>query len=320
MPIDPSGVATGATPERFVPRAYPAEWALFVDYCAAADQPALPTTLAAVRSFFADVSGAPATRRRRLLAISRAHRDAGALLYRPPEESAHDPDAARREAGRLLAACPTRGWPAGFTGRRDAFLIVLTRVLGYSHAAARTVTATDIEAGQGIVRLRGKTVPVTEDPRTCPRCVVVRWLAVLDQADGVGRHDAYQALTTDSAPTVASEHFHTLAEQQRWRRARSLLPPIDQHGWIDDYHPVLSLRSIGTRLAAAAAHEPTPEAVHPPSTGAAAAEGVPAAPDQAASLDDAELFALLADVENGAAELNARIEALLRQDSDRRRP
>jgi hypothetical protein len=319
MPVDPSGVATGATPERFAPRAYPAEWALFVDYCAAADQPVLPTTLAAVRGFFTEVSAAPATRRRRLLAISRAHRDAGALLYRPPDPEAREPEAARREAGRLLAACPSRGWPAGFTGRRDAFLIVLTRVLGYSHAGARTVTATDIEAGEGIVRLRGATVPVTGDPRTCPRCVVVRWLSVLDQADGVGRHDAYQALATASAPTVASEHVHTLAEPQRWRRARSLLPPIDQHGWIDDYHPVLSLRSIGTRLAAASAREPTPEAAPTPSA-ETAAEGAPAAPNHAVSLDDAELFALLADVEKGAADLNARIEALLRQDSSHRGP
>jgi hypothetical protein len=319
MPVDPSGVATGATPERFAPRAYPAEWGLFVDYCAAADQPALPTSLAALRGFFTEVSAAPATRRRRLLAISRAHRDAGVLLYRPPEESAHDPEAARREAGRVLAACPSRGWPAGFTGRRDAFLIVLTRVLGYSHAAARTVTATDIEAGEGIVRLRGATVPTSTDSRTCPRCVVVRWLSVLDQADGVGRHDAYQALATASAPTLASEHVHILDEPRRWRRAQSLLPPIDQHGWIDDYHPVLSLRSIGTRLAAAAARDPVPEAVDSPSEQAVGAEGVPAAQGQAASLDDAELFALLTDVEKGATELNARIEALLRQDSDHQR-
>ena len=37
----------------------------------------------------------------------------------------------------LIAGCPTRGWPDGLWGRRDAFLIVLTHHLGYAHPAAR---------------------------------------------------------------------------------------------------------------------------------------------------------------------------------------
>jgi hypothetical protein len=133
-------------------------------------------------------------------------------------------------------------------------------------------------------------VPTTEDPRTCLQRDVVRWLSVLDQADGVSRHDAYRALATASAPTLASEHVHTLAAPQGWRLARSLLSPIDQRGWIDDYHPVLSLHSIGSRLAAAQARKFNAESV---SAESARAARKPAARGPTAPLDATELFALL---------------------------
>jgi hypothetical protein len=258
-----------------------------------------------VRGFFRQVPAAPATRRRRLLAIARAHRDAGVLFYQPPEPGAPESEARLQHAGQLLAACPVWGWPAGFTGRRDAFLIILTRVLGHSHAAARTITAQDVEVGDGMVRIRGRSVPAGGEPRRCPRCAVTRWLSVLGQADGVGRHDAYRELTGLAAATTLEEHGHTLKAPQRFRAAPSLLPPIDRHGWPAERHPVLSLRSIGTILATAAARGPAP-GLSPPEA---------LAPEGGLVCDDTALAALLAKVEENTADLDARIAQVLDADA-----
>lgn len=286
---------------------------MFLDYCAATGQPALPTTRDAVRGFFRQVPAAPATRVRRLRAIARAHRDAGALFDHPPGPTGPDSGTVAtdvRAAEAMIAACPARGWPAGFTGRRDAFLVVLTRVLGYPHHAARGITGEDIDtAGEDVIRIRGAVVPTSQNPRGCPRCAVARWLAVLDQADGIGRDHARKCLRTAPAPTAAAgEHVHTHAEPQGWRRAGQLLPAIDQHGWIDDYQP-LSLRSITTRLRRAEHRDPD-TATEPP-----VPQPRPATPGLVC--DDAALSALLDDVETGAADLDARIEAVLAEDAAR---
>ncbi len=63
---------------------YVGEWALFCDYATATDQPALPTTVAALTGFLAALPARPATVARRIRAIAAAHRRAGHLLTRPP--------------------------------------------------------------------------------------------------------------------------------------------------------------------------------------------------------------------------------------------
>jgi hypothetical protein len=259
-----------------------------------------------MRGFFRQVSGAPVTRRRRLLAIAAAHRTAGCLLYQPPDPAPgrHDPDARLRAAGALIAACPTRGWPAGFAGRRDAFLIVLTRVLGHSHSAARAVTAADIDIGYGLIRIRGDTIPTTDDARTCPRCAVARWLAALDEADGLAGRTLADELSTARAPTAESGHGHAVPEAGHWRATGPLLPPIDRYGWRRDPKP-LSRCSIGTRLALATTREPPPE---PPAA--------PPAPKPGLAIDDEAVTALLSKLEDDTAALDARITAILDADAD----
>src|ERR1700754_430004 len=112
---------------------YAREWALFCDYTTATNQPCLPTTIAALTGFLTQVPTRGTTPARRVAAIAAAHRRTGHLLPRHTHTDtaptdAHRP-AARPDPGQLIAACPTRGWPHGFLGRRDAFLIVLTAVL-----------------------------------------------------------------------------------------------------------------------------------------------------------------------------------------------
>jgi len=228
----------------------------------------------------------------------------------------------------MIAACPTRGWPAGLTGRRDAFLIVLTESLGYPHRAARGLHPADITvpatgpAGDAVPSLQGRPVPRCGDPRLCPACAVARWLDILGVADGLGRGSARTALAVADAPTPTGPHQHAPTEPARWRGAAVLLPAIDQHGWLDDYRPITT-RTIRTRLAIAAGRagadglltEPpdTPPAATDPAAPTAATPPARAAPE----LD--EVLTLLDDLADDADALNTRIQALLNEHHPSRR-
>ncbi len=191
---------------------YAGEWALFCDYTAATRQPALPTTTAVLLGFLATMPARPATQARRVRAIAAAHRRDGHLLARPDTGPAAAPPAPLRrrpDAELMIASCPTRGWPAGLAGRRDAFLIVLTEVLDYTHTAARALHPSDITIATDpseppVMRVEDRQVPDGYNPRTCPTCTVARWLDILGVADGLGRGSARTTLAAAHAPTAAS--------------------------------------------------------------------------------------------------------------------
>ena len=218
----------------------------------------------------------------------------------------------------MIAGCPTRGWPTGRWGRRDAFLIVLTEVLGYTHPQARALRPDDLTpptsgGAAAAVLLAGQTVPTDHDPRSCPACAVTRWLEVLGLADGLGRGSARMALTAAHAPTATSTHQHRGEDPARWRGAAVLLPAIDRHGWHDDYRP-MTTRSIRTRLARAAQRaraespQPTPDTPVEDAAGSAA----PAAGERGRSeLELDQVLTMLDDLAADADALNARIQALL---------
>jgi len=288
--------------------------------------------VAALTGFLTAAPARPTTLARRVRAIASAHRRAGYLLTRPdigPAAPRPAPERPRPEPGLMIAACPTRGWPAGLTGRRDAFLIVLTETLGYPHRAARGLRPaeitepTPVPGGEAVPRLAGRAVPSSDDPRTCPACAVARWLDILGLADGLGRGSARTALAAADAPTPASPHQHTPTEPARWRGAAVLLPAIDRHGWLDDYRP-LSTRTIRTRLAHASRRASTDDLPgEPPDTPPAAtdpaATTAPTPPARPAPELD-EVLTLLDDLADDADALNTRIQALLEDHHPSRRP
>jgi len=311
-----------ARPEAAGP-GYASEWGLFCDYTTATDQPALPTTVAALTGFLAALPARPATVARRVRAIAAAHRRAGHLLTRPDTGPAASRPAAaprRPDPALMIAACATRGWPVGLSGRRDAFLIVLTESLGYTPRAARGLRAGDITvpttgpAGEAVPWLAGRAVPSCGDPRGCPACAVVRWLDILGVADGLGRGSARTALAAADAPTPASPHQHTPREPARWRAAAVLLPAVDRHGWLDDYRPI-STRTIRARLGLASGRAgPDGLPGEPPDTPPAAVN--PAALSSATgparvAPELEEVLTLLDDLAEDADALNTRIQALL---------
>ncbi len=287
---------------------YLGEWGLFCDYTSATDQPALPTTVAALTGFLAALPARPATMARR---VARS----------PPRTAAPAICSPAPTPGLLMiAACATRGWPAGLTGRRDAFLIVLTEILGYPHRAARQLRTADIAEpttgppGESVPCLQGRPVPSSGDPRTCPACALVRWVDILGVADGLGRGSTRMALAVADAPTPTGPHQHTPTEPARWRGAAVLLPAVDRHGWLDDYRPI-STRTIRTRLGLASGRTgPDVLLTGPPDTPPAAtnpAAATPATPPARPAHELDEVLTLLDDLADDADALNTRIQALL---------
>ena len=281
---DPATPTTHGSPTAAGP-GYAGEWALFCDYTTATGQPALPTTVDALTGFLHSLPARPTTVARRVRAIAAAHRRAGHLLARPatgPAAAAPPPGVRARftDPGAVIAACPTRGWPHGLHGRRDAFLIAVTVSLAHPPASARDLGPAQLTVGAppdrhpattpdaGVVAIRGQVVPTGPDPRACPACAVARWLDILGTLDGLGRGSARMQLTAAHAPTPADPHRHHPHPPHRWRGAATLLPAIDQHGGLDDYQPItprtirIRLTHAAHRAALPAAEAETPE--HPP--------------------------------------------------------
>ncbi|MEV1295893.1 hypothetical protein [Pseudonocardia sp. NPDC049635] len=297
---------------------YRREWALFCDYAAATGQPALPTTVAALAGFFTALPARPATQARRIRAIAAAHRRAGHILARPQNGPAALPDPTPRPrtahaAGvdplEMIAACATRGWPHGLHGRRDAFLVVTTLILGLPQGRVRALVPAQITLGADGVRVGAHAVPADADPRRCPVCAVVRWLDILGILDGLGRGSARMHLTAAHTPTTLDPHRHYIPGPQRWRAAATLLPAIDRHGWHDDYQPITT-RTIRTRLTLAAQHHEQDT----PALGTQAPGTVECGPvtagRSAPGLEEA--LTLLEDIADDADALNDRILALLK--------
>lgn len=314
---DPEALRAAAGP------GYVGEWGLFCDYTTATDQPTLPTTVDALTGFLSALPARPATLVRRVRAIAAAHRRAGYLLARPDTGPGAAPMARPRrrgpDPGLMIAACATRGWPCGFAGRRDAFLIVLTETLGYPHRSARELRPSDIHLPLGAGAddearpvIAGQAVPTGDGPRTCPACAVVRWLQVLGIADGLGRGSARMALSAADAPTAASAHQHIPSEPARWRGAAVLLPAIDRHGWHEDYRP-MTTSAIRARLARVAERvttaDPLGETPGPPPAPARAAATGSQETRPVPELD--EVLSMLDDLANDADALNTRIQTLL---------
>ena len=220
----------------WIPIRYRHDWALFADWCAAADHnpiPAAPDTLAL---FLQEHPAAVATQRRRLSAINAVHTGHG---YPPPgriETVRRHLDTTRasrvERLGQLLlqraVELPTTGWPSGLFGRRDALLLVL---------AATGMTFTDItRLRRRDLRLDGDILVATTrtgerfrlvpDPETGDNPAVEiyrRWAetqAFLDQHPGTHllRHHL-----TDPTEIIADPLD---AEQAR----QPLLCPIDRWG------------------------------------------------------------------------------------------
>jgi len=226
---------------------YTADWALFVDWCGATNHGALPADPAAVMQFLADCPAAPATQRRRVIAIDHHHSAAGhptpgadprvrGALGRPPTDL---PPVTPETVARVDAALrmlPSRGWTDGLFGRRDRCLLVLSQLARIPHRHLAQLMAGDVTVADGVAAImvagHVRTVTAGDDPVTCGPCAVARWrrthdvIVVKIATPAVSDH-----LRKARTPTSASQHAcrRPLAVDDR-SAGHPLLAPVNQWG------------------------------------------------------------------------------------------
>jgi len=223
-------------------------WHLFVDWCQARGLPPLPAAPETVADFLATVPAAESTKLVRARVIRRVHREAGVSLPAPEVE----PETCWRTGEgwlgleETLRRIPIAGWKVGLTGRRDAYLVVLTGQLRLTREQARAVTAADITVlPDGGLAVLGRRVPYTDDPVPCPACAVRRWLKILAIFDDHGRGSARSYLF---AYKRDEEHECATEESVAGLGEMLLLPSIDRYGWLSEWAP-MSARTISAILA-----------------------------------------------------------------------
>jgi hypothetical protein len=196
-------------------RSYTTIWELFTDWCAVAGHPPLPADPATVLDFLADCPAAPATQRRRVIAIDHHHAAAGhpppgadpqvrAAVGRPPTEPAPIAPEIRSRVDTALRMLPSRGWTGGLFGQRDRCLLVLSQLARIPHRQLALLTAGDVTITGGVATITGVgrtwTVEATADPVLCGPCAIVRWL------------DTHLIIVTKIATRPVADHLDT-AEQ-----------------------------------------------------------------------------------------------------------
>ena len=219
-----------------IPVRYRHDWALFADWCSAADRgpiPAAPDTLAL---FLHEHPAAVATQRRRLSAINAVHTGHGYPAPGRTETVRRHLDTTRAQRldrlGRLLlqraVELPTQGWPSGLFGRRDALLLVLAAT-GMRFADLTRLRRRDIRLDGDILVATTRPgeafrlAPVPETGDNPAVAIYRRWAeiqAFLDQHPGTHllRHHVTDPLEIIADPLDA--------EQGR----QPLLCPIDRWG------------------------------------------------------------------------------------------
>jgi hypothetical protein len=236
-----AGSVTAVAPTRPTAQ-YSYDWALFVDWCCAAEFAPLPATPAVLAEFLGDNPAGDTVQRRRVSAINRHHLDAGHV---PPGrvtsirfalDSARAERIARR-ADRLHAiaeALPVAGTTEALFGRRDAILLLLSGA-GLSYRAIVDLDRTDVEVDGDDVWIGGRhriRIPARAMHTSSPAQLWARWSEVLQFSDRY-----------PSTPLLAEQlQRSTFPDMGEWpQRPGPVAVPIDQWGHMPfPLHPMTS--------------------------------------------------------------------------------
>lgn len=238
-------------------------WALFADWCTAADLPALPTDSVTVAMFLAEHPAAAGTQRRRVGVINAAHRQAG-LPQPGRSELVRDLLDAGRTARRERAAAaianripqlPLTGSPGGLFGRRDALLLILAATLCFEQIARLRRNQVSAHADTLLIHLDGEDPYRIHLPVTDVVAVYRRWLEVLGFLDSYPSTSMLAQLMDRGADLTA--HAATARRDER-----PLLTPIDRWGHTPYVATALTGQSIATVVRAhLTGHAPTHDRV-----------------------------------------------------------
>lgn len=240
---------------------YAATWALFGDWCAAADRVPLPADPLVVLAFLAECPAAVATQRRRVIAIDHHHTATGhaapgadprvrAAVGRPPLELPPiDPEVLVR-VETALRMLPSRGWTGGLFGRRDRCLLVLSQLARIPHRHVAGLVTGDVSVAGGVATITAngstRVIEAAADPVLCAPCAVARWLdthriiVTRIATRAVAQHlDKAEPVTTDSphacrtpVPVTDERTAHTplLATADQWGASPFPLRRMSPHG------------------------------------------------------------------------------------------
>ena len=135
-----------------------------------------------------------------------------------------------------LRILPSHGWTAGWVGRRDRALLVLSQLAGLSFGQIAALTAGELSVADGMATVRtegGKTtLRKVDDDLLCGPCALARWVHALDLTVVYPDGRVIAALIARAVP-VTSESPHLCQSNNSITeptRRVALLPPIDQWG------------------------------------------------------------------------------------------
>jgi hypothetical protein len=226
------------------------DWELFVDWCESMDAAPLPTTPETISDFLTAFPAPIEAQGRRVRAVRRAHERAGEPLVLPtaPRPSVLREGDPWAPVPRALAQVVKYHHPKGFhlaiRGRRDGWLIVLVGTLGFTRNEARDLVHDDVQHFPQIT-IKGKPVPKAEPAAECPACAVTRWLRIAGDASFGFWSDVQQSVSPEDVDEQA--HDCQVGLDGLWRRANTLLPAVDRHGWVSS--EAMSVRSISATMA-----------------------------------------------------------------------
>ncbi|NCL75776.1 hypothetical protein [Rhodococcus sp. YH1] len=234
-----------------VPPRYRHDWALFADWCVAAEQCPLPASPEALALFLREHPAAPATQRRRVSAINTVHTRHGHPAPGRSETVRRRLDTARAARfdrlapllHRRAAELPTTGWPSGLFGRRDALLLTLAAT-GMPFAQLARLRRDDVTVDAGTL----VATTTTDGERFClsPEFgsgvsaavgVYYRWAEILAFLDQYPNTDLLAQHLTD--PVEVDQG--ALTDRQA---CQPLLAPIDRWGHLPLMPQPMTAQSI----------------------------------------------------------------------------
>lgn len=255
-----------AVPARGPGRRYRHDWALFRDWCTAADLTSLPAEPRTLGLFLAENPAAPGTQRSRMIAIN-WHHDRADLPAPGRSEtirSALDAnrsrrlDCAQQALWQRLPEIPTTGWPQGVFGRRDGALLVLA-ASGLPFERISRLRRSEVTTGGEHLVIDGRyplrLEPHQNDPAMAPAAVYRRWNEVLEFVD---RHPSTRMLarhlTNGGLPEAGAAEPH---------RDGPVFTSIDRWGYLPLQPRALTAASIAAIVrqhltGSAPSHTPPP--------------------------------------------------------------
>lgn len=241
---------------------------LFRDWCKSTGRPSFPCDSHSLAAFIEACPASKPTLDRRLRAIASLHRSLG--LPTPTDEpevvaaihhvTGRPEVLVRTRASRFpreltnaaLEIAIVQGWPDAFVGRRDAAILALICVTGLTRAEVLRLCTDDFTEDLAVLRRNNTAVESIDgdDPATCPRCALTRWLRVLATYHSFGRGLVRRRLSETHVTRASASTAHDCSQTLRLVSGRHVFSPIDRYGWLAD--TPLTKRSVtavvGARL------------------------------------------------------------------------